>query len=71
LTEIGGYETIAAWTGFKHEGRKGKYSEFSWNATHFSGINWDEKTKDNSIWKFKGKSWAPDADTERENYDYL
>lgn len=69
--EIGGFKTIQAWTKFEYEGRGGEHSEFVWNKDHFSGVDYDENTKEAGvIHRFEGKKWA-DADTERGNYDYL
>lgn len=70
--EIGGFEPIQAWTKFDFPGRKGKHSTFTWNKDHFSGVDYDERTKEvGVIRRFEGKSWAEDADKERGNYDYL
>ncbi len=32
---------IQAWTKFTFPGRKGKYSDFTWNWSHFDGTDWD------------------------------
>ena len=45
-----------------------------WNKSHFSGTDYDQKTKTNGVWKFVGhekKGWAKDVDKELGNYDYL
>ena len=34
---VGDSKTIGAWTKFTFPGRKGKYSDFTWNWTHFHG----------------------------------
>ncbi len=62
---------ILAWTKFLFPGRKGKYSDFCWSAENFSGTDWDEKTKKGGIYKFEGKEWSRQTDTENVNYDYL
>lgn len=64
-------EEIEVHTGFTMPGRNGKYSSFEWNKDHFNGCDCDEITKDDAIWRFQGKQWAPDADKERGNFDFL
>ena len=66
-----GEENIEVWTIFNFPGRKGKYSKFTWNHTHFDGTDWDNTTKKSSIYLFKGKNWENDVDEENGNYDYL
>ena len=39
---IGEKKVILGWTKFTFPGRKGKYSDFTWNWTHFDGIDWDQ-----------------------------
>ncbi|MER2144063.1 MAG: alpha-amylase, partial [Eubacteriales bacterium] len=57
---------------FSFPGRNGKYSDFKWNHTHFTGTDWDEisQSKDR-IYRFLGKKWDPNVDPERGNFDYL
>lgn len=62
---------IEAWTKFTFPGRKGKYSEFSWNAAHFDGVDWDESGKRKGVFRFKDKQWDTSVDGENANYDYL
>lgn len=62
---------ITAWTKFNFSKRNNKYSDFKWNWTHFHGVDWDEKNKKNAIFKFYGKHWDKDVDTENGNFDYL
>ena len=69
--DISGKEKITAWTKFDFPGRNGKYSEFHWNASHYSGTDWDEAGKRNGIFRFDGKNWNRETDTENANYDYL
>ena len=70
--EIGCEREILAWTKFTFAGRNNKYSDFTWNVTHFNGIDWDDKTKRKAIFEFEGKQWDTDVDTsENGNYDYL
>lgn len=68
---ITGDETIEAWTIFDFKGRGGKYSDFTWNASHFDGIDWNDSKKKNAIYLINGKSWDEQVDTQYGNYDYL
>ncbi|KAJ5273852.1 hypothetical protein N7478_008977 [Penicillium angulare] len=40
---------------------------------HFTGVDWDDKSKQNAIYKIHApeKGWASDVSTENGNYDYL
>lgn len=69
--DITGKQQITAWTKFHFPGRANAYSDFCWNASHFSGTDWDESSKRNGIFRFDGKCWNHDTDTENGNYDYL
>ena len=62
---------ILAWTKYNFPGRGNKYSDFKWNWTHFHGVDWDDREKTNSIFKFYGKRWDEDVDKENGNFDYL
>lgn len=62
---------ITAWTKFDFCGRNGKYSDFTWNASNFSGTDWDDAGKRNGVFCFKGKTWNRETDSENGNYDYL
>lgn len=62
---------IQAWTKYNFPGRGNKYSSFRWNWTHFHGVDWDEKLKKSSIYKFYGKHWDEEVDKENGNFDYL
>ncbi len=62
---------ITAWTKYNFDGRGDKYSSFKWNWTHFHGIDWDDKTRTTSIYKFYGKHWDENVDKENGNFDYL
>lgn len=66
-----GESSIRAWTRFTFPGRGGKYSNFQWNWTHFSGVDWDADTSQGAVYRFAGKSWAKRVDRENGNYDYL
>lgn len=62
---------IRAWTVFDFPGRNGKYSDFRWNHTHFDGVDWDDRRKQQQIYQFEGKRWDRDVDEENGNFDYL
>lgn len=72
--EIGKPEEIEAWTGFDFKGRNGAYSPMRWSNKHFTGTDYDQKTKTHGVYKFTGrdrKGWSEDVDDELGNYDYL
>ena len=70
--QIGGEQTIRAWSRFTFPGRAGKYSDFTWNYRHFSGTDWDEESQQQGlIYRFSGKHWAKRTDPEFGNFDYL
>ena len=69
--DVSGKQQIRAWTCFDFPGRAGKYSSFHWNASHFSGTDWDDAAKRSGIFRFDGKTWNRETDTENGNYDYL
>ena len=62
---------ISAWTKYTFPGRGDKYSSFKWDWTHFHGVDWDETNDKKSVYKFYGKHWDKQVDTENGNYDYL
>ena len=66
-------EEIEAWTGFTFPGRKGKYSDFIWHHYHFTGVDYDHRSKTRAIYRIMGdgKYWSTDTDSEKGNYDYL
>lgn len=68
---ISGDETIKVATKFTFPNRHQKYSDFTWNWTHFDGIDYDENTHRNTIFLFKNKHWEDQVDDEHGNYDYL
>lgn len=68
---ISGDEQIRVATRFTFPNRHQKYSDFTWNWTHFDGIDYDENTHKNSIFLFNSKSWDDGVDNENGNYDYL
>ena len=64
---------IEGWTGFDFKNRGGKYSDFKWNYTHFTGIDYDAGTGKSGIYKIVGdnKGWGKSVSFEKGNYDYL
>jgi alpha-amylase len=65
---------IEAYTKFTFPGRKGKYSPFIWNFQCFSGVDYDNKTKETAIYSIQndyGEGWEEVVDDEKGNYDYL
>ncbi|WP_369710625.1 alpha-amylase [Leptotrichia sp. HSP-334] len=71
--EISEPKEIEGWTKFTFPGRNKKYSEFEWNYTLFSGVDYDNLTGKTAIYKIAGenKGWAENVDSELGNYDYL
>ncbi len=71
--EYGQELVIEAWTKFTFPGRKGKYSEFTWNQQHFDGVDWAQDRKETAIFKIlkKDRHWENKVDAEKGNYDYL
>lgn len=66
-----GEQQIRAWTKYDFPGRAGKYSDFRWNVSHFSGTDWDDAAQRGGIFRFAGKNWNRETDTENGSYDYL
>jgi len=81
--ELGEPRIIEAWTKFIFPGRidyddfgniiKYKYSDFRWDYLHFDGVDWDDKAKENAVFKFEGHgdTWEKMISSEKGNYDYL
>ena len=68
----GDEQEITVHSRFTFPGRGGKYSGFVWNHNCFTGTDWDEKEQiPGKIYRFAGKQWSQDVDTENGNYDYL
>lgn len=59
------------YTRFTFPGRRGRYSDFVWDHTCFTGVDWDESAGQKGLFRIKGKEWMPDVDGEKGNYDYL
>ncbi len=62
---------ISLYSRFTFPGRKGKYSDFVWDASCFTGTDWDDAAKQGGLYRMVGKRWAEDVDREHGNYDYL
>ena len=45
-------EKRTVWTKYTFPGRAGKYSDFTWNYTHFNGTDWDEEHQQFGIFLF-------------------
>lgn len=61
-----------AWTRFTFPGREGRLDPFVWDASCFTGCDWNEDTQQGGVWRFEGKRWAGDVDrSENGNFDYL
>lgn len=72
MREVEGPHRIRVKSRFTFPGRKGKYSQFIWDHTHFSGTDRNEESSDtDKIYLFKGKQWQQDTDSENGNFDYL
>ncbi|KAI9455990.1 alpha amylase [Russula earlei] len=72
--EIGPAKKIEGWTAFDFSSRGGKYSKLRWNQEHFTGIDWDHRTRTRGVYKIVGKGhqgWSRNVDDELGNYDYL
>ncbi|KAL2820141.1 glycoside hydrolase superfamily [Aspergillus cavernicola] len=64
---------IDGWVGFDFAGRGDLYSPMKYHWQHFSGVDWDDRSKENAIFRILGpdKDWAHDVSTEKGNFDYL
>nr|WP_314499033.1 alpha-amylase [uncultured Chryseobacterium sp.] len=70
---ISDFADIQSYTKFTFPGRGKKYSDFEWNFTCFSGVDYAEG-KDSHIYKIQseyGNDWEEMIDDEKGNYDYL
>jgi alpha-amylase len=65
---------IEAFTKFTYAGRNKQYSSFEWNATCFTGIDYDASNNETGIFSIlneAGADWEEMIDDEKGNYDYL
>ncbi|MDO5695342.1 MAG: alpha-amylase [Eubacteriales bacterium] len=73
LEDAGPATEIEGWTGFNFPGRDGRYSDFTWHAHHFTGVDYDNRTGETAIYRIigEGKYWAGAVSKENGNFDYL
>ncbi|KAJ3507016.1 hypothetical protein NLJ89_g6539 [Agrocybe chaxingu] len=74
LKDAGPTQEIEGWTAFEYPGRENKYGGMRWNREHFSGVDWDHKTRTRGIYRIIGpghKGWSRNVDSELGNYDFL
>ncbi|KAG2367846.1 glycoside hydrolase family 13 protein [Suillus spraguei] len=74
LRDIEEERPVRGWTAFDFSGRLGKYSSMQWNFNHFTGLDWDELTQTNGVFRIcseRHQGWSRWVDTENGNYDYL
>ncbi|KAK7050974.1 hypothetical protein VNI00_005086 [Paramarasmius palmivorus] len=74
LKAIGKVRDIEGWTAYDFVGRQNKYSHFRWTQEHFTGVDWDQRSKTRQIFRISGgghKGWSENVDRELGNYDYL
>lgn len=71
LKEISKPQKIEAWTKFDFPGRGAVHSSLKWSKEHFTGVDYNQKSKSKGIWRFQSKKWAHDVDEELGNYDFL
>ncbi len=69
--EVANQEEVKVATKYTFPERKHKYSDFEWNWTHFTGIDYNSETGEKAIFKFKDKEWSNTVDEEFGNFDYL
>ena len=70
--QTGGERRVKVWSRFTFPGRRGRYSRFTWDHTHFTGTDWDENTREpRTTSTGSPASWDPDVDPEKGNFDYL
>lgn len=62
---------VLTWSHFTFPGRADRYSSFRWNWHHFTGTDYNEKTKQNDILLFEGKRWNDRVSHENGNYDFI
>ena len=65
---------IEAYTKFTFPGRAGKYSDFIWNYTCFTGVDYAANLNETAVFTIMnewGDDWEDVIDTEKGNYDYL
>jgi alpha-amylase len=71
---ISGELEVEAYTKFRFPGRKGKYSDFTWDYHCFTGVDHDVNNPAPAIYNIineYGDKWEPLVDNEKGNFDYL
>ncbi|KAJ2987362.1 hypothetical protein NUW54_g9445 [Trametes sanguinea] len=74
LKDIGPAREIEGWTAFDFLGRGDKYSTFKWTHEHFTGLDWDHRSRTKGVFRIassRHQGWSRWVDTELGNYDYL
>ncbi|KAJ6531810.1 glycoside hydrolase superfamily [Mycena capillaripes] len=71
LKDEGPARDIDGWTAFDFKGRGNKYSNFRWTHEHFTGLDWDHRTRTKTIYRIAPKGWSQHVANELGNYDYL
>ncbi|PPQ82627.1 LOW QUALITY PROTEIN: hypothetical protein CVT26_001438 [Gymnopilus dilepis] len=74
LKDTGRPREIEGWTAFDYPGRGDKYSTLKWRHEHFTGVDWDHKTRTKDIYRITApghKGWSRNVDSELGNYDFL
>lgn len=64
-------EEVVVWTKYTFPGRKGKYSDFTWDWTCFDGTDYDDKRKEKVLLTFDSKTWDENVSQEEGNYDFI
>lgn len=65
------HKKIEAWTMFTFPGRNGKYSDFTWNSSHITAVDYDAITGQNMILLLEPNSFATKVSWELDNFDFL
>ncbi|CDO75554.1 Glycoside Hydrolase Family 13 protein [Trametes cinnabarina] len=74
LRDLGPPREIEGWTAFDFLGRGDKYSSFKWTHEHFTGLDWDHRTRSKGVYRITSspyQGWSRWVDSELGNYDYL
>jgi alpha-amylase len=70
--DLAGVKIIEAWTRFDFAGRGDKYSAMKWDWRCFDSVNYNALApNENTIYRFKAKTFETGVNTAHGNYDYL
>lgn len=69
--DTSGPHQATVWTRFEFPGREGKYSRRTWDASDFTGTDYDANTGSHAIMSFEGKEWNDNVSHENGNFDYI